>query len=259
MTQTSDTTVEPELRVEPPRSVRFSPPICRLRFGLRAVMGVLWALVLLFAVRDLSELKALRAQGRRVLANVIGKYIVQERGGPLYHLEFEFPANGSNWKGEDRVEQVEWDQKNLGSFLSVVYLPTDPGVHRIGNVITEERVANRMHYWETVGIIVTVFVVGLILLVDWDLRAQQILLRNGIALPAQILTREKVNPNAAASMVRVTYRFIHPSGEVVTRTMPVGPMTAQWMAESKYFTILVDPEHPKRYRPYFQFRAVQIT
>lgn len=257
MTQTGDYRIETELNYGTPRKTHYTKPVRILRFGLIGAFLFLLALMLLLASADMRELNLLKAGGKRVTGRVTNKFSTTHRGGETYYLEYAFKARDTVWKGQGSVTRDVWERMDTGSRVSLVYLPSDPRVRRIGLSITDEMVQDKTRFWTILTGSMLLLFGGILGVLESDLRKQARLLRDGLALPAEIVSMKAVNPRMENSMYRLTYRFMAPSGEQITRRMKIGPVTAGRLAGQHSFTVLCDPRRPANHRPYFSLQAVE--
>src|SRR5579862_5905248 len=97
--------IEAELLGATPRRVRYSSTIRALRFWLRAILGAIMIAIFASAVIDLRDIKMLQAEGRRVIADVVGGQVTHIGESNINELAFEFTEGGHRFTGADRVDQ----------------------------------------------------------------------------------------------------------------------------------------------------------
>lgn len=239
-----------------PRPVR---PAKQYRVLTAALGGIgLFVLILsaVLAYFDLKELLTLRAEGRQTTGYVDGKFIIQQRGGDEHRLEYEFLANGKRYRGHDRVPKEQWDTAAKGQPVPVLYAPSDPEMHQLGTEVTDRQLQGRLRFWPLVLVGEVALFALLLVPMQLEVRKHTTLLRDGMAVDAQIVGLDRV-PGTVLYTLR--YQFPTASGAPAEGKVKVREFSAGMLAELGGVTVLVDPRNSARSCPYFLLQGAELV
>ena len=100
-----------------------------------AIVGIV---LLVFGVKEYFQVKALKANGKSVVAEVTDAEERRgRRGRKSYYLTVNFKTeSGATITSEERVSSSTYDQGTSAKKINVTYLPEKPEVCRIGEPAT---------------------------------------------------------------------------------------------------------------------------
>ena len=259
--ETTIRNVGAEISETTPRPARFTPGTQTARAVMALVTAGVFLLMCWLGMRDMNDLRALRAQGRMMGALIIGKTVHHGKNN-TYYLNYQFYVNQTVVADRASFPYGTWDSAVIGGTLPVTYLPADPHTYRLG-VVTDERIAERGRVWFWASLI-ALGVVGLIAgALEWTFQEQLALMRDGVAVSGVVLGRETVRST--------DYRRRNETPRCyVTYTIPIGPAgriykveTSSWslmydLDVSQPLVVLCDPRRPWRNRPLFLLRGVRV-
>jgi hypothetical protein len=176
-------------------------------------------------------------EGIRVTAVVSD--LTRTRGkSPQYFVNYEYPAAGRLHQGRANVSRTSWMQLRVGSFLTVRYLPAEPGRSWLRGQ------EPGTPFW--VGPVVALSMIAIGMFPWYAIRQQWMLLAEGRPAQAQVTDFKKVRHQHGARY-RVSYEFRTMSG--ATRT---GRYNSQKSPPAKGTTIQVvyNPDRPEYSMPY---------
>lgn len=246
---------EPELRT----GVRQTTWTSEARDTRTLFVGLLLATLLIggfFAARDLSDLHALRRQGREVSAQVTGK---RETHGKSvsYNLEYRFYSGGEWINDHDDVPQYLYESTPIGDTLGVTYLPSDPTVHRIGSV-DDRRVARRTRGWLFgIGGIAAFFLLG-IWGIEYDYQRQMRLAISGIPTAGSIISCEPVMSGNQVKWYQVKYTFADLRSNTRTAGWSAPEALGKRLQNGQNVTVLCDADNPNHFVLYTALTAVRV-
>ncbi len=249
----TDSAVEPELRGQMPRRVRytFRAQATRL-FVLCLLLGGV-GLITSLSVQDTGELTRLAASGIRTTGRITGKHTSGHKN-TTYYLDYSYTANGRAESGEETVSSSDFRQANAGDSVLVTYLPDDPTVHRVG-VVDEARVTHARTLW-ALGTLGAALVLGLLLVAtEANFRNHRALLETGVAVMGRLTNRYVTRGNKSNSYY-IQYEFDGPAGPVSGKAS-VGRSLYDQTSPGTPTTILYDPAKPSNSRPYYIMTGVR--
>jgi hypothetical protein len=208
-------------------------------FGMLLPAGGLVAGFLLHAtaVRDRTLREAISAEGVRVTAVVAA---LSQTGGksPRYIVNYEYTAAGDLHHGRANVSRTFWKTLRVGSFLTVRYLPKEPGRSWLRGQDPGTP------FWVGPSVALSLAVIAIF---PWyALRRQWMLLAEGRPAQAQVTAFKKVRQQHGTQYL-VSYEFHTMSGATKT-----GRYNSQKTPPKKGTTIQVvyDPDRPEHSMPY---------
>lgn len=244
-------TIEPELRGPTPRPLRF-----RTGTQLARVFLVLLCLgipLLLGALLDGARQQAeqLARQGRIVQARVTSRHASGRSDG--YSLNYEFPLDGRTETGSQSVSEAVYDRTSAGDPLTITYLPAHPGVQRLGKVDAANVKEERMTEGLILGMLLPVFG-GLAGYLEWYFRRQLSLLRNGVAVRADLVEWSEPGPGRYP-LYYITYEYDVPNGQRLRKTLPVKAQIGAALVRQQTATVLYNPRKPQESNFYLALDA----
>jgi hypothetical protein len=230
----------PELPTSRPRPVRLTGAgwfLAALGMLLLAGAPVAGFWLHARAVRQRALREAIDKEGVRVTAVVSGLTRTRDKS-PRYFVNYEYSAAGQLHQRRANVSRTYWMQLRVGSFLTVRYLPADPGRSWLrgqepgtpfwqGPVVALAMIATGMFPW-------------------YAIRRQWMLLAEGRAAQAQVTVFKKARQQHGTHYW-VSYEFRTMSG--ATRT---GRYDSQESPPATGTTIQVvyNPDRPEHNMPY---------
>jgi len=189
------------------------------------------------AVSDRTLREAISAEGVRVTAVVAA---LSQTGGksPRYIVNYEYTAAGDLHHGRANVSRTFWKTLRVGSFLTVRYLPAEPGRSWLRGQ------EPGTPFWAGPVVALCMVVIGIF---PWyAIRRQWMLLAEGRPAQAQVTASRKVC-HQHGSHYRVSYEFHTMSG--ATRT---GRYDSKKRPPASGTTIQVvyNPDRPEHSMPY---------
>jgi hypothetical protein len=189
------------------------------------------------AVRERTLRQEIDKEGIRVTAVVSD--LTRTRGkSPQYFVNYEYPAAGRLRQGRANVSRTSWMQLRVGSFLTVRYLPAEPGRSWLRGQ------EPGTPFWQGPVLALSMIATGIF---PWyAIRRQWMLLAEGRPAQAQVTVFKKVH-HQHGTHYRVSYEFRTMSG--ATRT---GRYDSQESPPATGTTIQVvyNPDRPEHSMPY---------
>ncbi len=202
--------VEPELRT----SVRQAFWTSEARTLRKVVWGLVLAILLIggfFAYRDLSGLYALLRQGKTVAARVTGKQEIHGKS-TTYQLDYYFDGGGERVYDTAHVSQFLYESTPVGDALQVTYLPSNPSVHRLGDIDASRVTKHEINWGVGIGGIAGFFAL-LMMAAEYSYRQQMRLAVSGVPVVGKIVSCEPPTPGSKITTYTVKYTFVDLRGD----------------------------------------------
>ncbi|MDQ2688560.1 MAG: DUF3592 domain-containing protein [Armatimonadota bacterium] len=244
--KSQDSAIEPELRGQTPRRVRYDPSTQIARWILLVVFVGGLGVVIWRASLDLGDLAALRTRGATVMADVTDTYTSSGRS-TTYHVEYTFTANGVNVSDDDDVRYTIYSRAKRGHPLLVTYLPSHPETHRVGTV-DEARIVDQGRWWALLLLITLLLLGSWFLFHDQNYRSRLKLLKDGVPVTGEVTDRD-IFTNRGDKYYNISYQFPSPTGTRTNRTR-VPQEIYDACDPGLTLTVLYDPTRPSNNRPY---------
>jgi hypothetical protein len=232
----------PELTPSRPRPVRLNGSgwvvaIVGVLLAAGSPVGGIWLYSAGVRNRDLR--RSIEAQGIPAGAVVAG--LSRTRGEhPKYIVSYRYPAGERFYNGRGSIRRAEWAKLQIGSGLTVRYLPSNPA--RSWVLGYEPR---QILFW--VGPVVALSLAFFAWIAWNELRKQWMLLSEGRPAEARVVGSKKILHSHGRANHNVRYEFRLMSG-----AMSTGKYGTQKSPPEAGTTIRIvyDPDNPKRNAPY---------
>ena len=249
-----------EISEQTPRPARFTARSQMARVACALVTAGVFILISWLGLRDIHDLRALRAQGRTMGALITDKTIRHGKHD-TYYLNYQFYVNRTQVIDKAAFDYRTWDAAVIGGSVKVTYLPSDPRTYRVG-VVTDARIDKQAQAWFLAALAALCFVGLFAGAVEWTLQEQLALMRDGVAVAGSVMGRETVHSTDPR------YKNAMPACYVFY-TLPIGPAGRIYKAQttwslmydldiSKPLAVLCDPQRPWRNRPLFLLTGVEV-
>jgi len=253
--------IETELLGSLPRPVRRAPTTIAVRWSFWVLLLGFFGLTAYLGQRDLDSWDALLQYGKTVQATVTGKNTTTNDEGTQYILTYTFrTSDGFDRSGSMLVDRVTYDRTKAGDQATkVTYLPSSHGkVWQIG-IITASKKARRKRIWIIMILNTAAMWCLLIGVCEWRWKRQLWLIRNGVAVTAQVTQGKVTHGHKGQTYYDLTYQF--PIGsEMIRRTVRVRKRIYQkYTAGNPFLTVLYDPKKPGGAQPYCLLRSGRVT
>jgi len=115
------------------KAMKTKPLLLAARWILRLALAAWIGFSLWSSGRSLSDLSALRAEGRPATAQVIGREIL-DQNAKIGYVHYAFRVGALAVEDRFQVPRTEYAQYWTGRPYPVTYLPSNPHVFRLGTV-----------------------------------------------------------------------------------------------------------------------------
>jgi hypothetical protein len=197
------------------------------------------------------QVEQLARQGQVTQAHVTARHASGRSDG--YYLYYAFPLEGRTETGSQNVPEAVYDQTSVGDPLTITYLPSRPGVQRLGKV----NAANVKDESRTEGLILGVLLPvfgGLACYLEWFFRRQLSLLRNGVAVRANLVEWSEPGPGRYP-IYYITYEYDVPGGQRLRKSLPVKAQIGEALVRQCTATVLYNPRKPQESNFYLALDA----
>ncbi len=123
----------------------------------------------------------------------------------LYHIDYQFTVQETGWSGEQNLSYDAYQQATQS--VEVVYLPSDPAIHQVGRV-TSEQVQESALNMVGLPLVWGGMVAFCSFIFDRTSRNPIWLVRNGTPVTATLVKVEKIT--SFGHVLKVTYNFNPP-------------------------------------------------
>lgn len=246
--------IEVELCTGIPRPVRFKIGPQFGRIAAWAAMIAAAALIAHLGNVDITELQALKRNGKPVTARVTDRWVTQGKH-TTYSLEFQYEVGERTYSRHQNVDFDVYRDKKVGADLNIVCLPEQPSVYRIGSV-DGLRVMRGYQNWGLGLVLLIGFEVFLGGMMEYCFRTQHRILKLGEAITAEIVSCTLVK--GKSNYYKVTYRFNTLSHGMKTEKADLSSSIGRRLQEGGTATVLYDPES-KESRLYIALNTVEIA
>lgn len=232
----------------PPELVRSAPRDVRLTSGGMTLTVIAWLLAI--AAVPVATLLYREAQRQAAAATALDRGLTapavvdrlwqkKSDGKPVY-AAIHFDAGGTRIEGERRMNTQAWKQLQVGSTVTVRYLPDNP------RTWTMPGARGNTPLPSGVSFLIAGLMGGLALLLSAVVRWQRSLLTDGRVAPAVVTSFRSHKSSHGAHHRVIRYEFPLLGGGIEKGKASVSTSAAV----GDRICVIYDPERPKRSRPY---------
>jgi hypothetical protein len=178
--------IDPNTLTQPPRNVAYTQYALIFRACLWVACVLLLVITFVSQKPQFEKLKALKEHGVAASAQVLGGS--DNNGKPPFRLHVMFQANGTNEDEWMKASSDDYYRAQARTKIPVTYLPSDPSVRQIGTV-TQSTLDSFTSPHLIMGIYLIVICALAIGVIEWRMRQEAKLLRDGILIAGVILPK----------------------------------------------------------------------